>query len=332
MKHKHIAETCFQILGTAVKRYNHAITLPTKLLYIIRACEHAIPYIVSGIILLISEFNITSILKVLIDEIVEELQIDEADSQTSKHFGIFLNELTTVDSTLMYTYLGNLSNSLLNSRSYTLRNSILKMIGDVIYNCLTSEDLSDEDKNNRNDFFENLYSHMQDINAYCRTKVLQIFIQLQEAKAIPLVHQSRILFRTVERLEDKSAMVRKSALILIKIFLETNPYSAKLPYKELLEKYEQEIKKLDTIQATLVDFQKESDILVVKFQEYNEELITHLIKNRVRERDPDEFFKIVGDSTDLAEKIKTLIMQGDLEKAAKLVVFIDERAGNTDKM
>lgn len=332
MKQRHIAETAFQILGTAVKRYNHAMTLPTKILQIIRTFEHAIPFIVNGVILLIKDYNITSILKVLIDEIVEELQIDESDSQTSKNFGYFLNDLTTTESALMYPYLGNLSSALLFSRSYNLRINILKMIGDVIVNCLTSEELSDEDKTNRDDFFESLYCHMHDSNAYCRAKVLQIFIQLQDLKAIPLVYQSRILSRTVERLDDKSGSVRKSALILIKTFLETNPYSAKLTYQQLTEKCEIEENKLDEIRKTLVEFQKNSDVLLEKFQEYNEELITYLIKYRVNQYTKDDFFEIVGDSTDLDEKVKTLMMKRDLETAVRLVVMIDERAGNQDKM
>lgn len=306
--------------------------LPTKLLQTLRNCEHSIPFIVSGVIILIKDFNITSILKVLIDEIIEELEIDEADSQTSKNFGNFLNELTVTDSELMYTHLANLSSALLFSRSYNLRINILKMIGDVIVNCLTSEELSDEDKSNRDDFFESLYCHMHDSNAYCRAKVLQIFIQLQELRTIPLAYQSRILSRTVERLSDKSGMVRKSALILIKSFLETNPYAAKLTYQELTEKCEMELKKLNEIQNTLVEFQKNSDVLLEKFQEYNEELITYLIKFRVREHSPEEFFEIVGDSTDLDEKVKTLLMKRELDTAVRLVVMIDERAGNDEKM
>lgn len=328
-----VGDTAFQILGIAVKRYNHAITLPVQLLRILRAYEHSIPFLVRGVKLLIEEFNITSILQILIDEIIDDLHIDQADTQTAKNFGIFLTDITIDSPKLMYSHLTLLSDKLLNSKSYNLRISILKMLGDVIVTELSSEELSEEDKATRDDFFEKLYDHTQDIHAFARAKVLHIFYQLQEQNAIPLLYQSRILQRATERLEDKTATVRKNALILIKTFLEKNPYSAKLTCQQLVTKYDAEIQKLEEINLKLAEFQKSSEVLTEQFNDFNEELISILITTRNVTHTLEEFKKLMeGDSIDLQEKMKLFLTNREFEKAVKLLQIIEQNAGNTEKL
>ncbi|KAL1402155.1 hypothetical protein pipiens_006205 [Culex pipiens pipiens] len=76
-----------------------------------------------------------------------------------------------------------------------------------------------------------------DVSAHVRSKVLQIRHCIQGQNAVPLSWQHQVLEGTVERLEDKSLLVRKNSIALIKTSLEHNPFSAKLSLAELCRQY-----------------------------------------------------------------------------------------------
>lgn len=101
-------------------------------------------------------------------------------------------------------------------------------MGQIIIKELTSEDLTDEQKTTRDEFLDNLLQHMNDISGYVRSKVLQIWNEMKTERAVPLKCQLQVVATAIERLEDKTALVRKNAVALLKSFLETNPFSAKV--------------------------------------------------------------------------------------------------------
>uniref|UniRef100_A0A8D8G7G7 Condensin complex subunit 1 n=1 Tax=Culex pipiens TaxID=7175 RepID=A0A8D8G7G7_CULPI len=76
-----------------------------------------------------------------------------------------------------------------------------------------------------------------DVSAHVRSKVLQIRHYVQGQNAVPLSWQHKVLEGAVERFEDKSLLVRKNSIALIKAFLEHNPFSAKLSLAELRRQY-----------------------------------------------------------------------------------------------
>ena len=101
-------------------------------------------------------------------------------------------------------------------------------MGNIIIRELTAEDLDEEYKELRNEFLEDLLNHMMDISAHVRSKVLQIWNDMKMENAVPLTWQIKVLRTTVERLDDRASLVRKNAVILMKAFLETNPFAAKV--------------------------------------------------------------------------------------------------------
>lgn len=98
----------------------------------------------------------------------------------------------------------------------------------IIVNHLSGEDLNEEQRTLRDECLEDLWTHMNDANSYARSKVLQMLNDLKHRDAVPLAWILRIVTRAVERLEDKTATVRKNAVTLLKSFLESNPFSAKV--------------------------------------------------------------------------------------------------------
>lgn len=101
-------------------------------------------------------------------------------------------------------------------------------MGNIIKRDLTHESLEKEQKELRDYFLQDLLNHMEDVNSYVRSKVLHIWNEMKVEGAVPLAWHIRVLRKTVERLEDKTATVRKNSLTLLKSFLETNPFSAKV--------------------------------------------------------------------------------------------------------
>ncbi|KAL1380388.1 hypothetical protein pipiens_014240 [Culex pipiens pipiens] len=272
VKNRSLVDSVFQILGTAIKRYNHALSFPVRILQILEHCEASIAPIASGVMLLYEEFGIASIYPVLIKELIERLSVDAADSQTAKHMSQFLLELGMLAPKLIIPHLSTLSDELLNLESYVVRNCVLQIMGEAIVTELTSEELADELKETRDDFLHDLFNHTMDVSAHVRSKVLQIWHHIQGQNAVPLSWQHQVLERAVERLEDKSLLVRKNSIALIKAFLEHNPFSAKLSLAELRKQYETEDGQLQEIRNKMV----EQDAALKKTEEDWEDLTVQM--------------------------------------------------------
>lgn len=134
-------------------------------------------------------------------------------------------------------------------------------MGDVVTVEMASEDLAEEVKEARDEYLEDLLNHVMDVSAHVRSKVLQIFTHMKVENAVPLVWHQRIFQAAAERLEDRTNTVRKSSVLLIKAFLETNPFSSKLSQQELKDKYEKEKEKFLELREKMVEMSKKrSDI------------------------------------------------------------------------
>lgn len=113
-------------------------------------------------------------------------------------------------------------------QAYEVRKCVLEIMGKIITRELASEDLNDEQKVARDEFLDNLLQHLNDVSGYVRSRVLQIWNEMKADHAVPLKWQLQVVATAIERLDDKTAMVRKNAVALLKSFLETNPFSAKV--------------------------------------------------------------------------------------------------------
>jgi condensin complex subunit 1 len=303
-----------------IKRYNHAITFPVRILQVLKNHEMSISPIANGIVLLYDEFNIQSVFTVLIKEMIEILSMDAADTQTARFFGTFLMDMAHTAPKLLIPHLSKIGDELLNSESHVLRNSVFQVMGDVILSELTAEDLNDEFKEIRDEFLEDLLNHIMDVSAHCRSKVLQVWLNLKVNNAVPLSFQYKVLQETVDRLDDKTSVVRKNAIALFKAFLEHNPFSGKLSVEELNVKYEAENEKLQVIRKNMLEQERtlvESD---EKWEDIAIDLLPVIVEavkgeaRQPREKDPEvEMVTMVAEM--MAEKkffeVVTLVMDTD---------------------
>lgn len=109
-----------------------------------------------------------------------------------------------------------------------MRNCVIGVLGIVVQKALTGEDLTNEQKEQRDECLNNLEDHILDCHAYVRSKVLQVWQRLCCNGAVPLTRYGKLLAATALRLEDKSANVRKQALQLLRAMLQSNPFAGEV--------------------------------------------------------------------------------------------------------
>lgn len=109
-----------------------------------------------------------------------------------------------------------------------MRNCVIGILGTVVQEVLTSEDLSADQKTKRDECLACLIDHILDTNAYVRSKTLQVWQTLCTEGAVPLAIQNVLLEATIHRLDDKSAIVRKYGFQLLRTLLQCNPFAGEV--------------------------------------------------------------------------------------------------------
>lgn len=102
------------------------------------------------------------------------------------------------------------------------------MMGNVLITNFCGEDLSNDQKEVRDEMIEDLWNHMSDVSSYVRSKVLHVGNELKQRDAVPLAWILRFITTAIERLDDKTATVRKHAIALLRSYLESNPFGWKV--------------------------------------------------------------------------------------------------------
>ena len=110
---------------------------------------------------------------------------------------------------------------------------------------MSGEDLDDKKRDLRDQLLEPLVEHIHDVNAFVRSKALQLWQKLAAKQVIPLNQQRKVLGLTTGRLHDKSSNVRKNAMQLLILLIQGNPFAARLPLEELEAKLKVEQDKLN---------------------------------------------------------------------------------------
>ena len=118
-----------------------------------------------------------------------------------------------------------------------MRIAVLSVLGEIIAQVLTGPDIDGDSRSLRDTLLDKLQEHIHDVNAFTRSKALQVWLQLCHAKAIPLPRQKHILDLVLGRLKDKSSQVRKNALQLLTAFVTGNPFASKVQ-QYLLQVYQ----------------------------------------------------------------------------------------------
>ena len=68
------------------------------------------------------------------------------------------------------------------TQSYTMRNGVLGVMGETVAGALSSPSLDEQSRITRDKLLDRLEQHLHDVNAFVRSRCLQIWLQLANAK------------------------------------------------------------------------------------------------------------------------------------------------------
>ncbi|XP_046412431.1 condensin complex subunit 1 [Neodiprion fabricii] len=251
VKDKSVRESIFQILGTLVKRYNHSISFVIKVVQLVKMCDGLAVYLATGIIEVIEQTKYTGIIK----EILREVDRATPEEGGTRNIATFLDAITSSKPNLILPAVSNLTDHLANE-CYLMRNCVIGILGTIVKEILTSEDLSEDQKTTRDECLENLMDHLLDTNAFVRSKTLQVWQYLCTEGAVPLVNQNALLTAVIHRLNDKNAIVRKYAFQLLRTLLQCNPFAGKFNLDKLTQQLADAKKKLKTLRIRFASISK----------------------------------------------------------------------------
>lgn len=113
IKERRIIEAAFQIFGLAIKQYNQPMVFSVRIVQILESEEVSVVPVARGIQFLQESFGITTVLAIIMKELIEKLNVPNPSAATAKHVSMFLTEITEISSDMSVEVLQNNSPELL---------------------------------------------------------------------------------------------------------------------------------------------------------------------------------------------------------------------------
>jgi condensin complex subunit 1 len=292
-----------------------------------KSSEMAAKAIAEGVVIIHDQYGIQTVLKVVIEQVLNGLDNNNADLSIVKNISTFFSELGTSAPQLVMPYIREIASDVLNLDSYQLRICILQLMSDIVISELKEENLPQAEREVRDEYLDHIYSHIHDCNAHVRSKVISIWTKMAEMNAFPVTWTSQVLRRVVGRLEDKSNLVRKSSIVMIKVFLEHNPFAAKLSLEEIEEKYEAKMKELSDLRSKMLEEAEKTDKVNENWEQLVMEMKPYIVDVLKMDSIEDEQIR-PEDCANLYEIFPKLIEEKDFERLMLLVRKSEELNGN----
>ena len=135
----------------------------------------------------------------------------------------------------------------LQSEAYPWRSALVTALGHIVAALFDAPDADNaeaiqKDKDTQNRLLDLLMERMYDVSSYTRATVLKVWIKLTQDQHLPKDRTLPLTQMALDRLQDKTVLVRKQAMQLLTVLLENNPFMGNLnpdPYRNKLgELYE----------------------------------------------------------------------------------------------
>ncbi|KAG2142164.1 non-SMC mitotic condensation complex subunit 1-domain-containing protein [Suillus cothurnatus] len=284
MKIQNIRMHVYKVICLAVKHHGHTLAAQINIMQSLQYYEHLSEPMAECLSILAKEFDHAQ----LGDEILREIAGKSFSAQDTKGPRAFSRFLVRFSEESPRSVLKQISLLIghLDSESYPMRMAIVEVIGSLIRELATSEDMTNRSNGSNqagkelDGLFELLLSRTLDLSSYVRSKV---FATLSKMLDLPLrlpEQRLRITRAAVDTLEDKASTVRKAAVsILVKLIL-THPYGEMYGGDLNLEKWEERYK---TWKDKLEEMEGGIGKAVERDQDDKEE-----VESNVEEEDADE--------------------------------------------
>ncbi|KTW27660.1 hypothetical protein T552_02101 [Pneumocystis carinii B80] len=222
MKISSVKMRVFKLLCIAVKHQGHAFGAQTSLIQGLQYYEHLPEPVAEFLQILSEQYDYPQ----LLDEILRELSVKEFNSNDNKgpkSISLFLVKLSDMMPRNVLKQMTMII-KFLDSDSYTLRCGIIEVCGNLISGLLQLEQ-SDDHKGQIDRFFDILEERFLDVNPYCRSKVIQVYLKLCDLNNKFPKRRQIVTDLCVRSLQDKSSNVRKNAIRLLSKLISTHPFS-----------------------------------------------------------------------------------------------------------
>lgn len=237
-----------RIIGTSATKYRYVEQCCASVLHLIHKYDFVVTHIADAVAWAEKKYADGSLASSLIREVGRTNPKDYAkDTAGAENVGHFLVELADKLPKLMSTNVGVLVPHF-GGESYKMRNALIGVLGKLIVKAF--KDVEGEMSSKcvrlraKQAMLEILLERCRDISAYTRGRVLQIWAELCEEHSVSIGLWNEVAAVAAGRLEDKSAIVRKSALNLLIMMLQHNPFGPQLriaPFEATLEQYKRKL-------------------------------------------------------------------------------------------
>ncbi|KAL8147344.1 condensin-1 complex subunit CAP-D2 [Apium graveolens] len=240
-----------RIIGTCATKYHYTAHACASILHLIHRHDFVVMHLANAVAIAEKKYSDGSMATYLIREIGKTNPKEYVrDTVGAENIGRFLVELSDRLPKLISTNIGLLVPHF-GGESYKIRNALVGVLGKLVTKAFSDVEGEVSSKSIRlrtkQAMLEILLERCRDVSAYTRSRVLQVWAELCEEHAVSIGLWNEVAAVAAGRLEDKSAIVRKSALNLLIMMLQHNPFGPQLriaSFEATLEQYRKKLKEL----------------------------------------------------------------------------------------
>ncbi|KAI3841576.1 hypothetical protein MKW92_007376 [Papaver armeniacum] len=253
LKDSDAKEALCRIIGSCSTKYQYKAQTCASVLHLIHKYDFTVVHLADAVASMEEKYGDGSLAISVIREIGRANSKDYVrDTVGAENIGRFLVELADRLPKLVSTNVGVLIPHF-GGESYKIRNALVGVLGKLVSKAFqdVEGDVSSKSVRLRSKqaMLEILLERCRDVTAYTRSRVLQVWGELCEEHAVSIGLWNEVAVVAAGRLEDKTAVVRKSALNLLIVMLQHNPFGPQLriaSFEATLEKYKDRLSDQET--------------------------------------------------------------------------------------
>ncbi|XP_024017781.1 condensin complex subunit 1 [Morus notabilis] len=240
-----------RIIGACATKYHYLAQSCASIMHLVHKYDFVVTHIADAVSDAEKKYADGSLAISLIREIGRANPKDYVkDTAGAENVGHLMVELADRLPKLLSTNIGLLVLHF-GGESYKIRNALVAVLGKLVAKAFKDvEGLSTKSVHLRTKqaMLEILVERCRDVSAYTRSRVLQVWAELCEEHSVSIGLWNEVAKVAAGRLEDKGALVRKSALNLLIMMLQHNPFGPQLriaSFEATLEQYKKKLKELE---------------------------------------------------------------------------------------
>lgn len=242
-----------RIIGACATKYHYTAQSCASILHLIHKYDFVVIHMADAVAGAEKKYADGTLASYLIREIGRtNPKAYVKDTMGAENIGRFLVELADRLPRLVSTNIGLLVPHF-GGESYKIRNALVGVLGRLVAKAFKDVDGEVSSKSVRlrtkQAMMEILLERCRDVSAYTRSRVLQVWAELCEEHSVSIGLWNEVAEVAAGRLEDKSAIVRKSALNLLIMMLQHNPFGPQLrivSFDATLEQYKRKLSEFES--------------------------------------------------------------------------------------